>query len=230
MGFSAVGGDDRSQHLAGLSLVREELFNKAVAGVLARTDIGPGVFELSRQVNAKKRELVITLGGDTPPDGLQDSISGALRTAGFEGVKIEVRYLGAANLAKQLNQGMEGLYAKAVDQLARTDQALQALSTENQRLKSLMSERKGLEMEILTLNPSVESVVVAEGQRVRLQSPAETDDRTVVVTLFLRNGGLSAAESQRMRAWLKARIPGRDVALVQARALGLTESKEISQL
>ena len=127
-----------------------------------------------------------------------------MKLSGFGQFTVEVRYLGTANLANEMNQDIQELYAKAMLQLENNNQTLRAISVENQRLKEAVSDRSSLIQEILAQYPMVYSVVIVDGKEVIRAENLQRD--IVLVTLFMNDSKLSTTDKQRIESWLSTRF------------------------
>lgn len=186
-------------------LVKEELFVKAANEVLNTTNVNSGFFELSRQVDPKHKKIILTIGGDLPPKDLKEHIQQGMKLSGFGQFTVEVRYLGTANLANEMNQDIQELYAKAMLQLENNNQTLRAISVENQRLKEAVSDRSSLIQEILAQYSMVYSVVIVDGKEVIRAENLQRD--IVLVTLFIKKDSkLLTTDKQRIESWLATRF------------------------
>lgn len=185
-------------------LVKEELFVKAANDVLNTTDVNSGFFELSRQVDPKHKKVILTIGGDLPPKDLKEHIQQGMKLSGFDQFTVEVRYLGTANIANEMNQDIQELYAKAMLQLENNNQTLKTISTENQRLKERVLDRSNLIQEVLAQYPTVYSVVIADGKEVSRVENSQS--KLVLVTLFMKDSKLVTTDKQRIESWLATRF------------------------
>lgn len=199
----------------GYQLVRDEFFLKAANAALGIVDSGNEYFELSRQIDPKTRKLVLTLGGGQPPADLGDRIKAEMENSGFPATEVSIRYLGTANLAKELNRDIEAAYTKALAQLNDTSQAMQMLVKENQRLKEAVPGRETLVQEILVQYPAIQSVAIADSRRVGRDAKASSD--ITVVTLFL-DGKLTKNDRLRLEAWLQTYLKNKKVVLLTSTA------------
>lgn len=185
-------------------LVHDELFVKAANEVLNTIDTHSGFFELSRQIDPKNKKVILTIGGDLPPKDLKERIQQSMEVSGFNQFTVDVRYLGTANLANEMNQDIQELYTKAMLQLENNNQTLKTISTENQRLKEGVLDRSDLIQEILAQYPTVYSVIIADGKEVSRVENLQSD--LVLVTLFMNDSKLSTTDKQRIESWLSTRF------------------------
>ncbi len=195
----------------GYQLVKNEFFLKAANAAFSAVGAGDGYFELSRQIDVKTQKLVLTIGGEQPPADLGDQIKVEMQKSGFLDVEVSIRYLGTANIARELNRDIEEVYTKALTQLENTSKTMQTLVKENQRLKDAMPGRDALVQEILVLYPVIQSIAIADGRQTSRDENLSGD--ITLVTLFL-NGKISQTDKQRLKAWLQTRLKNRKVVLL----------------
>lgn len=198
----------------GYRLVKDEFFIKAANAAFSVIGADEAYFELSRQIDVKDRKLVMTIGGGQPPADLGDRIKADMKKSGFPEAQVSIRYLGTANIARELNRDIEEVYAKALTQLDNTSKAMQALATENQRLKESVPDRDSLIREILIQYPVIDSVTMTDGR----QTGRSASGDLTLVALFL-DGKLSAPDTRRLESWLQMRLEPRHVVLLTTPAL-----------
>ncbi|MDO9177571.1 MAG: DUF389 domain-containing protein [Agitococcus sp.] len=199
----------------GYRLVKDEFFLKAANAAFDLVDVKEEYFELSRQIDVKTRKLVLTIGGGQPPADLSDRIKADMQKSGFPDTNVSVRYLGTANIARELNRDIEEVYTKALTQLDNTSKTMQALVKENQRLKENLPARDTLVQEILVQYPVIQSVAITDGRLTGRDAGGSGD--VTLVTLIL-NGKMAKADSQRLEAWLQTRLKNKKVLLLTGNA------------
>lgn len=199
----------------GYRLVKDELFLKAANAAFDIVDVKEEYFELSRQIDVKTRKLVLTIGGGQPPADLSDRIKAGMRKSGFPDTEVSVRYLGTANIARELNRDIEEVYSKALTQLDNTSKTMQALVKENQRLKENLPLRDTLLQEILVQYPVIQSVAITDGQLTGRDAGMSGD--VTLVTLIL-NGKMAKADSKRLEDWLQTRLTKKKVVVLTGNA------------
>lgn len=207
----------------GYRLVKDEFFLKAANAALDIVDAKDEYFELSRQIDLKTRKLVLTIGGGQPPADLGDRIRAGMQKSGFPDTQVNIRYLGTANIARELNRDIEEVYTKALTQLDNTSKTLQALVKENQRLKETLPARDTLVQEILVQYPVIQSVAITDS-RLTGRDPGLSGDVTLVTLLL--NGKMTRADSQRLEAWLQTRLKNKQVLLLTGNAPAPAAIKE----
>ena len=207
----------------GYRLVKDEFFLKAANAALDMVDVKDDYFELSRQIDLKTRKLVLTIGGGQPPADLGDRIRASMQTSGFPEAQVNIRYLGTANIARELNRGIEEAYTKALAQLDNTSNTMQTLARENQRLKETLPARDTLVQEILVQYPVIQSVAITDS-RLTGRDRGMSGDVTLVTLLL--NGKMAKADSLRLEAWLQTRLKNKQVLLLTGNAPAPATIKE----
>jgi hypothetical protein len=170
-------------------------------------DVKEEYFELSRQIDVKTRKLVLTIGGGQPPADLGDRIRADMQKSGFPDTEVSIRYLGTANIARELNRDIEEVYTKALTQLDNTSKTMQALVKENQRLKENLPARDTLVQEILVQYPVIQSVAITDGHLTGRDAGTVTGDITLVTLFEWQDGARPIA--RRLEDWLQTRLKGK---------------------
>jgi len=199
----------------GYKLVKNEFFLKAANAAFDIVDVKDEYFELSRQIDVKTRKLVLTIGGSKPPADLGDRIKDSMQKSGFPDTQVSIRYLGTANIARELNRDIEEVYTKALAQLDNTSQTMQTLVKENQRLKEAIPGRDTLFQEILVQYPAIQSIAIADGRQT--SRDASLSGEITLVTLFL-DGKMAQTDKRRLQAWLQTRFKDKKVVVLTGNA------------
>jgi uncharacterized hydrophobic protein (TIGR00271 family) len=202
-------------------LVREELFNQAANETLKTISTQTSYFELSHQFMPKKGLIIITIGGGEPPKNLKDTIREEMRLSGFPDVNVEIRYLGTANLANQLNQDLQQQYNAVLSQLENSNQFVKKLASQNQKLKEALPDNESLVKEILAQYPTIKSVAIAFGKEANQEEPR---NNTMLINLLVSDRPLSSSDRRRIEIWLKARIKNQRVILLFGKTSDIFES------
>jgi hypothetical protein len=208
-------------------LVKEELFNQAATAVLKAASNNTDFFELSHQFLPKQNTIIITIGGGVPPKDLESRIRQEMSLSGFPDVTVEIRYLGTAGLASQLNQDMQQQYSTVLSQLSDSNRLLQTLASQNQKLKEGLLDNDSLVQEILAQYPAISSVAIAAGKEEGRTGQPRND--VVLVNLLLSERALPYRDRQRIEGWLKARIKNKRIILLFGKAASIIEATQEAQ-
>jgi hypothetical protein len=202
-------------------LVKEELFNQAANETLKTISTQTSYFELSHQFMPKEGLIIITIGGGEPPKNLKDTIREEMRLSGFPEVNVEIRYLGTASLANQLNQDLQQQYNAVLSQLENSNQFVKRLANQNQKLKEALPDNESLVKEILAQYPTIKSVAIAFGKEENQEEPR---NNTMLINLLVSDRPLSSSDRRRIEIWLKARIKNQRVILLFGKTSDIFES------
>ena len=193
-------------------LVQDELFYVAANRVLEDLEGDRRITLLARDIAPASRLVTVTLaGGQLPPD-LESRLEARLGESGFRDARIRLRHPGAetmdiASLKRELQQE---LYRNTLHQLEEASARAKALEEENRRLREERSGQEQLIREIQAQYPELARVAVA----LALAGGTEGPEFAGLVIVGSGPRPLKPADLERLNAWLKVRLPGRQVQVV----------------
>jgi uncharacterized hydrophobic protein (TIGR00271 family) len=197
-------------------LVNEEIFSaNAERFILTNFAEREDVTLLAREVDPKTRTIMLTALGQGATPALEASLNQQLATLGMTDAKLKLRHpsqakLDITNLKKELQRDVLRSTAMASEQNAARIVELEARLTE---VKKVFAELTLVENEIRAQLPGLRQVLVTGALRV---SP-DGQPRLMVLVAIDTPKRLPVGETERLKRWLKTRMPDSEVNLVMGR-------------
>jgi uncharacterized hydrophobic protein (TIGR00271 family) len=174
-----------------------------------------GVVVLASDINAERRQILLTVAGEDRPGDLAARVQEDLQRNGFPSTEVIVRSasgrpLDVGGIKRELKTELLSQMAQQTDelrtQLREQQQARQAQGVLERDLTRLRDE-------VLAQHPVLKEVMV--GLTAASPAPAAARPREPGVLLVADWRRLSRAELTRLRSWLAVRLDGRPAVLAQ---------------
>ncbi|MBL8340423.1 MAG: DUF389 domain-containing protein [Rubrivivax sp.] len=195
-------------------LVSAQSYTAQARQVILELAAEAGATVLGSDIDAERREIVLTVVGDGRPGELADRVQQRLQRTGFPQTAVVVRSasgqpLDVGGITREIKGEIRGEFAQLVQQSETLRGELEHLQRAQQAQAALAADLQRLRAELLAQHPALGPVSVGV-QAV----PAGAGAEPVVLVADWRR--VPAPDQQRLRQWLVVRLEGRAFALAQA--------------
>jgi uncharacterized hydrophobic protein (TIGR00271 family) len=194
-------------------LVHEEIFAaNAERFILAAFQNRDDVTLLAREIDPKARSMVLTTIGQGAKPALELTLNTRLAAMGLEDATLKIRHPSEAkldinSLKKELQRDVLRTTAMTSEQNAARIAALEARLAE---LNTTFAELTQVENEIRAQLPALKKVLVTG----TAQDDANGKHHITVLVAIDSPGRLPASETERLKRWLKTRMPNAEIHIV----------------
>lgn len=194
-------------------LVRRELFSAAAAEIVSELAEDTRYVLLGSNLNAKARELTLTIGGEKPPSTLASTLETRLSNSVRGQARVVVRFAGSDRLdVGLLKQELQrDLFQTTAQQIEAQQTVIRQLQLENTAVRTRREGRAQLLRELRAEFPGAASLSIAQGEQ---SLPSDTAMADVFVAHLVTAEVITAAEQERLQARLATRFPGARLDLI----------------
>lgn len=207
------------------NFVQQNNFNNTASDVITSISKDPNFILLGQEIDTIKREIILTIGGDNPPEGLAASVESRLKARGIDDTQVIVRLSGnskvdMASLKSELQQDLYNNLQEQVNTLSARNTELEAQVTAAETDKK---DNQRLIKEIRAQYPKVHEINITIGETTRIGSEVLTigsdlpksqgkflevpaANSETVRLILLKTEALKAADKDRIKNWLNARF------------------------
>ena len=195
----------------GFRLVENALFTKAALQLARNMDNDSRFILLSKDIRSAQREVVFTIGGDSPPKTIEEEARAYFMANNIADAKVKIRFSGAEKIDMALlkSELQNDVYGNAVKQLEEARLKIFSLQEENRKYISSTKKREETIREILAQYPLAKKIALAEG--VRASDDKDVLEHVVVVHV---DTPLSEIEQERLTAWMQVKWENRAIELI----------------
>jgi len=200
----------------GWRLVSAQSYTAQARQVIQELAAEAGVTVLGSDIDAQRREIVLTVVGDGRPGELAGRVQQRLQRTGFPETAVVVRSatgqpLDVGGIKREIKGEIRGEFAQLLQQSEALRSDLEELQRAQQARAELAADLQRLRAELLAQHPALGPLTV--GLDATAAAPAA--EAVVLVADWRR---VPAADQQRLRQWLAVRLEGRAFTLAQALA------------
>lgn len=165
------------------NFVQQNEFNASVSDVISSASKDPNYVILGKEIDSIKREIILTIGGDNPPDNLAGTIKSRLKSRGVDNVQVMVRLSGSGqiDMTSLKSELRNDLFKNLQDQVNTLSADKERLTKQASRFEQDKQLNALLFEELRTQYQNVTQMTVSRGEQFSVASTAEAAIETVQV-------------------------------------------------
>jgi uncharacterized hydrophobic protein (TIGR00271 family) len=196
------------------NLVNEEFFRTRAAQFVREQLVFAGTHVDNLTINAKSRDIQVSLIGEVVDKKALNDISARLAAAGLRDASLQIFQTGdqRVDVAKLRTSLLGELYRDSQLSLEKKQGELQDLQQQVEGMQLKEKRFEGVPAEVYALYPQIKEVLLSTARSWSVDK-GQSDVNTIIMTLAI-DGRFSDSDKAKVESWLKARTQSDSVRLL----------------